>query len=249
MIETFDDLTYQLNRDYGIISLSDNFQLFDGPKNTIQESLKLYGEYNISFEVQQVRTGNFGKCSVLKTDFELTSHMVIGLRLALNETLLEIDKPTSAWVYFAARNDNIALGGMEESNVIPLKDKVDFSKTQTTFQLKVEEKEFNEGVIDSQECLKQILQTSHCPKKCSLLTIKDVPPCMTVEEQLCIFDFMLADSTDKNTRESFLRCFQPKKATTYTLAAKLDEPFSQETDTSFTDLIITMPLSPKKVEK
>ena len=241
LTHVFDNMTYQINRDFRIITEG-------GELNNTSIELKegLNDVRGLQFDLAKLRTYHFGTCYKLEPKFDIVkskqSFAFFSFRTILNPTDVDVDKPKSLVLHFTSNQTWIGLMMTTWPQVNPETEIIDFRKEYTRLTPKVIEKRFNEGVEDGQKCLKAFFETQNCPSMCHLLSFDEpnIPACKTTKEQYCI--------SQNWTHPRFTECFKTRVATTYRLT-RIENPFHKPVNDSFTDIGIGFFSGAKEIQQ
>ena len=238
--QIFEEVTYKLNKDFQILSSLDSKPLNEGLTSiTDVQNQTLYW-----FDLQKVRTFNNGMCYKLEPKFEVTEGFLrIKFAIVLNSTLQGLDKPKSILLYFTSNTTWIGIPDNRWPQFNPLSAVVHFHKEYTHFLPKVTEKYFKEGVEDNKKCLHEYLMNLNCSNHCNSMSFGNhLPPCKYTKDLTCMWKSMSKD-------ESYGKCYMTKKATTYTLANRIENPFHRDVNESETEIFVGMKVGIKEVQQ
>ena len=236
--ETYDELTYQLNKDVFIKSYHEG-NLTQG-LNVIKE---YYGSRKLNFDVKSLRTYDFGACHKLEPKFNVTYVPIrIRLSITLNSDLQEMDRPEFVAFHFTSNKTWINILNNVWPQFSPLQQNVQFKKEYTTIVLRSSDKYFKDGIDDNNECLKKILSAKNCPFLCDFVSLTDFPTCKTVEDLKCMWKNLWDNKEYRN-------CFMTKEAKTFELDQRLENPYHQQINVTTTDVYIGMWTMSKEIQE
>ena len=92
---------------------------------------------------------------------------------------------------------------------------------------------FQEPEINNLDCLKKLVAKRNCTFKCFIYNSYELPPCNTVEEQICMWK-NLWDSDD------YRNCYKFKRATIYSRQLRIEHPYHELPNASSTEILIGM---------
>ena len=230
--QTFDELSYILNKDFYITNTNTDEKLKLGMNVFVQVKAEENLKINRTFNVQPIRTYDNGVCYTVSPTFELDEvPMRMFYSVTLSPTLESKDQPKGLYLFFLDNNTWLGLVDSTWPQFKPTKEYIDFSKEYTAMYLNAREKIYRDGVEDNVQCMTDVLsQYDHCDTKCDIVSHVHHPVCNTSSQLKCIWDKLWADN-------GYTNCIKTNKATDYRVE-RVDQPLHFEVNLTTTDIYI-----------
>ena len=239
VFERYDQLSYILNQDFEILD-SSGTKMVVGINEVIRHKAR-FGK--LKFHVESIRTYHYGTCWKLQPMFDMTKAPVrFRITISLTESLNAIDRPKAVVLHVTSNKTWLGITDSVWPQFKPLTEMVDFEQEFTQLKFSITEKLFQEGAEDNQGCLNRVLQNKTCNTKCNLLSFGNLPPCPTISELKCMW-------TDLFSKADYINCFKTKKAITYELQQRIENPYHKAINLSSTEIYIGLWSMAKNIQE
>ena len=230
--QTFDELSYILNKDFYITNTKTDEKLELGLNAFLQVKAEEKLKINRTFNVQPIRTYDHGVCYLILPTFQLDQVPIrMYFTVTLSPTLDPMDTPKGINLYLLANNTWLGLVDSTWPQFKPAKEYIEFRKEYTVLYLNAREKIFRTGEDDNVQCMTDLLsQYDHCDTKCDIVSHVYHPPCNTSSQLTCIWNKLWADNRYTN-------CIKVNKASDYRVE-RADQPLHLELNLTTTDIYI-----------
>ena len=244
IIETFDNVTFQLNTDFEInnIKAYSGYDTGKALKYGVQTLKECVSEdvYQ-DFTLESVRTYGTGTCYKLTPDFLATSAPIrFCFRIVLKDTLE--DKPDSLLLFITSNKSWIGLLDSAWPQFQPLQQTLKFTEEHSGFVVNVVERTYRDEMKPFENCFRNFFSKKNCSDICHIISYPGLPTCLTDNDTICNFGFEW-DSP------GYWQCFQTNFATTYNLQERLNLPRVRPINTSSVEFYIGIPTKTKVIHE
>ena len=238
LYETFQEITYQLNKDYEI-SFHHGEKLDCGEMH-LQEHL---GDRKFLFDIQEHRTSAYGACVKIQPKFEV---FYVPLRFvftfSVNPKIHRLDHPKFLVMHITSNKTWINVVAQSFPQFQSQVQVIDFEKEFTYLYTRVVEKKYDTSVFNNFVCVKNLIMSTNCTNKCELLNYVDgLPICKLAKELKCIWSNV--------NMSMYSNCFKTRLATTYKLQQRIDAPLHKEVNRSSTTVYVGLWSMEKEIQE
>ena len=231
LVEVFDNLTYKLNKDFQL-------DFYKGEK--ISDELisveERYGKRKLNIAIKPIRTLFYGTCYSLVPQESITYAPIrFEFAISINPKLEEMNRPESVVLHFTSNKSWIGVVDDDWPQFKPLTLLVNLEKEYTHLYLNLVEKHFERGIENAKQCITDLFSTFNCSYQCSLLSYTYLPLCQTTEQLQCMWNEFFASDWSH-----YEKCYLTKKATTYELKQRIENPLHTKANRSLTRIYIAL---------
>ena len=239
VVERYDQLSYILNQDFEILD-SSGTKMVEGTNEVIRH----YARFGtLKLHVEPIRTYHYGTCWKLQPMFEVTQVPVrFRFTVSLTDSLNLMDRPQAVVLHVTSNKTWLGITDGVWPQFKPLTEIIDFEQEFTQLKFSVTEKVFQDGVDDNQRCLNRLLMNKNCSTKCNLLSFGNLPACPTIPALKCMWKDLLSTA-------DYINCYKTKKAITYELQQRIENPFHKAINLSSTEIYIGLWSMAKNVQE
>ena len=210
LIEVYNEMSYELGRDFDIFLNNDETPVSLGKLNFT--GISGYDEITGgTMEVIEVRTME-GKCYSIIPKFEVVKDYGIDIGIFMSSSLKAIDFPISIQLIFTSNKTWVNVADQSWPQIAPSIQFLKFGQAYSDFSVNLVEYYFNDGNENITECQTSLALKTNCSTKCHILSGYDLPTCQNSE------DFQCVHTMKGIAKKEWTRCQMVKKFNVYSIA-------------------------------